>query len=293
MLTASEAKRFGGTFLSFEQVNRPKAGRNVNFDVASGFLLESSTVKKPKANTPDLEELEKILGYRFTERPLLQRAVTHRSWAHEQVAPGKEDEARRLHNEAFEFVGDSVLGLVVADYLFQSYPDVTEGELSRMKHRLVSAPTLAKASECLGIGQFVRVGRGEEKSGGRLKRALLADVFEAVLAAIFLDGGLTAATDFIHHALGDELERVDPEAAAAADFKTMLQEVVQAEYHSAPQYDVIEATGPPHRRTFHVELSWDGGSVRAEGRTIKSAETVAARLALEEINRRQAGESSQ
>jgi len=247
------------------------------------FVTISPDVKKTKTNTPDLSELEKILAYSFTDLSLLKRAVTHRSWAHEQVAPGNEGEARRLHNEAFEFVGDSVLGLIVADYLFQSYPDVTEGELSRMKHRLVSAPTLARASERLGVGQFLRVGRGEEKSGGRRKRALLADAFEAVLAAIFLDGGLTAATDFVHHALGDELERVDPEVAAAADYKTLLQERLQAEHQTVPQYNVIEATGPPHRRMFHVELSWDGGSVRAEGRTIKAAETVAARLALEKI----------
>jgi ribonuclease-3 len=241
-------------------------------------------VKKNKTDTPDLDELEKVLAYSFNDRALLKRAVTHRSWAHEQVAPGNEEEARRLHNEAFEFVGDSVLGLVVADFLFQSYPDVTEGELSRMKHRLVSAPMLAKASEHLTIGQFLRVGRGEEKSGGRRKRALLADAFEAVLAAIFLDGGLAAATDFVHHGLGDELERADPEAAAAADFKTLLQERLQADYHTVPQYNVIDTAGPPHRRTFHVELSWDGGSVRAEGRTIKAAEKVAARLALEQIS---------
>jgi ribonuclease-3 len=240
-------------------------------------------VKKSKTNAPDLDELEKILGYSFADRSLLKRSVTHRSWAHEQVAPGNEEEARRLHNEALEFVGDSVLGLVVADYLFQSYPDVTEGELSRMKHRLVSAPTLARASERLTIGEYLRVGRGEEKSGGRAKRALLADVFEAVLAAIFLDGGLQAATDFIHLALADELEHADPESAAAADFKTLLQERLQAEHHTAPQYTVIEATGPPHRRTFHVELSWNDDSVRAQGRTIKAAETVAARLALEKI----------
>jgi ribonuclease-3 len=247
-------------------------------------LLESAFVKKSKTNTPELAELEKILAYTFNDRSLLKRSVTHRSWAHEQVAPGNEEEARRLHNEALEFVGDSVLGLIVAHYLFEFYPDVTEGELSRMKHRLVSAPTLAKASERLAIGQFLRVGRGEEKSGGRRKRALLADVFEAVLAAIFLDGGLAAATDFVHLALGTELERVDPEMAAAADYKTLLQERLQAEYQTVPQYNVIETTGPPHRRTFHVELSWDGVSVRAEGRTIKAAETVAARLAIESMD---------
>ncbi|HYG81939.1 MAG TPA: ribonuclease III domain-containing protein [Pyrinomonadaceae bacterium] len=115
----------------------------------------------------DLAELEDLLGHTFNDRSWLERALTHRSWAHEQVAPGREGEARRLHNEALEFVGDSVLGLIVADYLFRSYPDVTEGELSRMKHQLVSAPTLARASERLTVGRFVRVGRGEDKSGGR------------------------------------------------------------------------------------------------------------------------------
>jgi ribonuclease-3 len=243
-------------------------------------------VKKSETKAPDLDELEKILAYSFSDRSLLKRAVTHRSWAHEQVAPGNEEEARRLHNEALEFIGDSVLGLIVADFLFQSYPDVTEGELSRMKHRLVSAPTLARASARLTLGEYMSVGRGEEKSGGRHKRALLADAFEAVLAAIFLDGGLTAATDFIHLALADELEGVDPESAAAADFKTLLQERLQADFHTTPQYAVIETSGPPHRRTFHVELSWDSDSVRAEGRTIKAAETSAARLALEKISGR-------
>lgn len=239
--------------------------------------------KKKKTGTSGLNALEKILRYSFNDGELLMRAVTHRSWAHEQVAPGSEEDARHLHNEVLEFVGDSVLGLVVADFLFRSYPDVTEGELSQMKHRLVSAQTLAGVSERLTLGQFLRVGRGEEKSGGRRKRALLADLFEALLGAIFLDGGLRPAADFVLHALDDELTSVNPAAAAAADFKTMLQEVLQSGHHGVPQYSVIETAGPPHRRTFHVELSWEGGSVRGEGRTIKAAETLAARLALESL----------
>lgn len=239
--------------------------------------------KKKKASASGPDALEKILRYSFNDGDLLKRAITHRSWAHEQVAPGSEEDARHLHNEVLEFVGDSVLGLVVANYLFQSYPDVTEGELSQMKHRLVSAQTLAGVSERLALGQFLRVGRGEEKSGGRRKRALLADLFEALLGAIFLDGGLRAATDFVQHALSDELASVNPAAAAAADYKTMLQEVLQSGHHCAPQYNVIETAGPPHHRLFHVELSWDGGSVRGEGRTIKAAETLAARLALESL----------
>jgi ribonuclease-3 len=237
------------------------------------------TVKKPQI-LPDLDLLETILFYKFQNRALLERAVTHRSWAHEQVAPGAEDEARRLHNESLEFLGDSVLGLIVADYLCKAYPEVTEGELSRMKHRLVSAPTLAAASARMQLGDFLKFGRGEEKSGGRRKDALLADVIEALAGAIFLDGGLSAATDFVQHVIGEELRVVTPKAAAQADYKTMLQEKLQAERRAAPRYSVVEALGPPHKRTFHVEVSWDDGNVRAEGRSIKAAETAAAKEAL-------------
>ncbi len=160
----------------------------------------------PSANKSSEQDLlESALAYNFRNRTLLERAVTHRSWAHEQVAPGNEELARQLHNEALEFLGDSVLGLIVADFLCRAHPEVTEGELSRMKHRLVSAPTLAQASLRLNLGDFLRFGRGEEKSGGRNKDALLADVLEAITGAIFLDGGLAAATDFVHRALGDEL----------------------------------------------------------------------------------------
>ena len=239
-------------------------------------------MKKRKSATPDLAELQEILAYEFQDKSLFERAVTHRSWAHERVAPGEEETARRLHNEALEFVGDSVLGLVVANHLFLSNPNATEGELSRMKHQLVSAPTLLKAAEQLKLGEYLRLGVGEEKTGGRNKGALLADAFEAILGAIFLDGGLSSATDFVARTLGEELEKTDPETAAAADYKTLLQELLQAEHQDAPQYAVVETTGPPHRRTFHVEVSWkEGTSVQGLGRTIKAAEIEAARLALE------------
>src|SRR5688572_32595677 len=193
------------------------------------------TVKKQAIQPPDLELLEKTLAYSFRDRALLERAITHRSWAHEQVAPGAEDQARRLHNEALEFLGDSVLGLVVADYLCKAYAAGTEGELSRMKHRLVSAPMLAAASLRLHLGDFLRFGRGEEKSGGRRKDALLADVLEAITGAIFLDGGLDAAAGFVGHAIGDDLQKVTPVAAAQSDYKTLLQEKLQAERRPAPK----------------------------------------------------------
>jgi ribonuclease-3 len=243
---------------------------------------------------PNLEELEQHLAYSFKDRSLLERALTHRSWAHEEVGPGEEQQARRLHNEALEFVGDSVLGLVVADFLFHDNPDVTEGELSRMKHRLVSTQSLARAARRLGFGEHLRVGRGEEKTGGRRKRALLADVFEAVLAAIYLDGGLSAATEFVQHALGEELAGATPEAAAAADYKTLLQELLQAERRTTPHYNLVESHGPPHRRIFHVEVVWDDSPrVRGEGRTIKAAEMEAARRAIEQLQSEQEAASSE
>ena len=246
--------------------------------IASGFC-NSQTLKNPEPKPPDLDLLESVLSYRFQNRTLLERALTHRSWAHEQVAQGTED-ARELHNENLEFLGDSVLGLVVADYLCTAYPHVTEGELSRMKHRLVSAPTLATASIRLHLGDFLRFGRGEEKSGGRRKNALLADVLEALTGAIFVDGGLPAAAAFVHHALTEELRTVTPAGAAESDYKTMLQERLQAARRAAPRYSVVEALGPPHRRTFNVEVSWDRGSVRAQGKSIKTAEAAAAKEAL-------------
>ncbi len=252
-----------------------------HIDAAFGVLLESFRVKT--SDLQKLDQLEHVLEYKFRNRDLLIQAMTHRSWAHEQVPPHSQREARHLHNEALEFLGDSILGLVVAEYLFRAYPRATEGELSQMKHRLVSSPTLAKASSELGLGEFVRFGRGEEKSGGRRKRALLADVFEAATGAIFLDGGLEAATRFIETALGAELRSADPISAAAADPKTMLQEKLQATHQPPPQYSVIETLGPPHRRMFHVELKWNGGTTRGEGATIKAAEASAAQAALEQI----------
>ena len=239
--------------------------------------------ESPDPPAPDPRPLEENIGYIFRDRRLLERALTHRSWAHESVGAGGEREARALHNEALEFVGDSVLGLVVADALFRSHPEVTEGELSRMKHRLVSTTTLARVSRRLGLGEYLHVGRGEEKTGGRRKRALLADAFEALLAAVFLDGGYAEAEGFVRRALGSELVDATPESAAAADFKTLLQERLQSERHLSPTYVLVETEGPPHARTFHVEAIFDEERVRGAGRTIKTAEMDAACRALELI----------
>jgi ribonuclease III len=242
----------------------------------------SKQMKKKEILT--LSQLEEAIGYTFQDKSLLERSLTHRSWAHEQVQSGEEIKARHLHNEALEFMGDSVLGLIVAEHLFLNFPDLNEGALSRMKHMLVSTSSLAIASERMDIGRFVRVGLGEERSGGRRKQAILADVFEAILAAIFLDGGLPAARSFVNKALEEELRTADPTLAAAADHKTMLQEILQARKVSVPHYKVIEVSGPPHSRNFLVEVTWDGGSVRGSGATIKAAQMEAAKHALLMIN---------
>jgi ribonuclease-3 len=237
----------------------------------------------PPHEPPDPARLEETVGHEFRDRVLLERAFTHRSYAHENVPSGEEVRARQMHNEALEFVGDSVLGLVVSEALFRDHPEVTEGELSRMKHRLVSTQTLARASRRLGLGEHLRVGRGEEKTGGRRKRALLADVFEALLAAIYLDGGLDAARGFVERALAEEFAGSSPEAAAAADYKTLLQERLQAEQRVTPVYEVAETEGPPHNRVFHVDVCWHEERIRGRGGTIKSAEMDAARRALEQL----------
>ncbi len=133
----------------------------------------------------NIASLEKLIGYQFQNPALLERAVTHRSWASEKIPFGDEKETRRLQNESLEFVGDSVLGLAVAEQLYIHHPEASEGDLTLMKHRLVSAETLAMLAKNLDLGKFMRVGRGEEKTGGRRKQALLANTLEAIIAAVF------------------------------------------------------------------------------------------------------------
>ncbi|HEV7643058.1 MAG TPA: ribonuclease III [Pyrinomonadaceae bacterium] len=229
-----------------------------------------------------LNKLEHLLGYRFQKIALLERAVTHRSWAHENSTSNKL-EIRKLHNESLEFVGDSVLGAAVAEYLYKKNPDATEGELTLMKHHLVSTATLARLAEELKLGDFLRVGRGEEKTGGRKKQALLADALEAVIAGVFFDRGYISARNLVHRLLAEEFTRITP--GSALDYKTLLQEKLQAAKKSAPKYTVIETEGPPHSRTFYVEANWDGGKMRGQGLSIKAAEMMAAKLALQEMEK--------
>ena len=232
-------------------------------------------------SSTNLAGFERRLGYKFQNPALLERAVTHRSWAFERVPFGEENEIRRLQNESLEFVGDSVLGLAVAEYLHQRHPDASEGDLTLMKHHLVSTATLAKVAENLEINRYMRVGRGEEKTGGRRKLALLADTLEAVIAAIFFDSGYIAARAFVNRVFAEEFRRATPKTSI--DYKTLLQETLQAEKLSAPVYTVIRSEGPPHDPTFYVEAVWETGKVEGKGTSIKSAEMMAANLALEQL----------
>lgn len=226
-------------------------------------------------------KLEQLLGYKFQNQALLERALTHRSWAYEKMPFGKEEEIRGLQNESLEFVGDAVLGMAVVEYLFNKYPTSSEGELTLMKHRLVSTETLAKNANKMGLGNFMRVGRGEEKTGGRRKQALLADTLEAVIAAIFFDSGYISARSFVQKMLAEDFREITP--TSSLDYKTLLQEKLQSEKRQPPKYTVIKTEGLPHQRTFLVEASWDNDKVCAEGSSIKSAEMAAANLALQKL----------
>lgn len=225
--------------------------------------------------------LENRLGYKFQNLALLERAVTHRSWAYEHLPDGDEERVREKQNESLEFVGDSVLGLAIAEQLYLRHPNSSEGDLTLMKHHLVSAETLARLAQSLNLGDFIRIGRGEEKTGGRRKQALLADALEAVIAAVFFDSGYISARALVVRLYAEELRRATPKSSI--DYKTLLQETLQAEKLTAPVYTVVKTEGPPHDRTFFVEAAWESGKVSGEGGSIKAAEMAAANLALQQL----------
>jgi ribonuclease-3 len=226
-------------------------------------------------------KLEGVIGHKFSDVKLLERALTHRSWAFENLPADDTDKIRESENESLEFLGDSVLGLVIAEYVFNTHKEVDEGGLTLMKHHLVSTATLAQIAEGLDLGEYMRVGRGEEKTGGRRKQALLANLLEAVIGAVFVDGGYSAARVFIVRTFSDELKKVTPKNSI--DYKTTLQEMLQARKEHAPTYNVVKTDGPPHAREFTVEAMWDSGKTEGRGSSIKAAEMIAAERAIQMI----------
>ena len=225
-----------------------------------------------------LRGLAERIGHRFRDLALLDRALTHTSFANEALADGTG------HNESLEFLGDAVIGLVVAEMLHQREPDGPEGVKSKLRARLVAARSLAGRAEAAGLPGLLRLGRGEEKTGGRLKQALWADAYEAVVAAVYLDGGLDAASRFVRRDLADAFDAVGDDAGG--DSKSALQEALQARGQSVPDYVVIAEEGPDHRKQFRVQCRI-GGEIAGEGvgHSKKEAQQDAARRALEAVRR--------
>lgn len=225
----------------------------------------------------EFDTLERRIAYRFSDRGLLEQALTHRSRAAEDPSGGVAD------NESLEFLGDAVLGFVVADMLYRQYPDFDEGQKSKIKASAVSTQALAQQAERLQLGDHLILGRGEEKTGGRQKPALLADVFEALVAAIYLDGGLEAAATFLRRELQPAIDE-GRDHSRVRDYKSALQERLQAEGRPLPEYRVSGESGPDHRKTFSVEVVVGGDVLgTATGRAKKEAEQEAARQAFEAL----------
>jgi len=254
----------------------------------------------------DFGELESALQYQFSDPALLRQALTHSSLAHEMdtKAAGESSQTAangRLpsaDNEQFEFLGDAVLGLVTSELLFQRFPDHREGRLSKMRAHLVSAKHLVKVARNLQLGRFLLLGRGEERSGGRAKPALLADGLEALIAAIYLDGGMEPARKvIIERVLEPELKRLESNQDGDdhfTDFKSALQEWVQAKGFCQPVYSMVNQAGPEHKKLFTMEVRILEQSAReplyvatGEDSTKKKAEQQAARIALEYLRSQQ------
>jgi ribonuclease-3 len=240
----------------------------------------------------DIAALQGTLGHRFTRPELLDQALTHTSQAREREALQPLEASRVGDNEQLEFLGDAVLGFVTTEELFNRFPQFREGELSKLRAHLVSERHLIRVAQELELGHYLHLGRGEEKSGGRNKTALLVDALEAVLAALYLDGGLEPARRFVlQWIVAPELERIARNGASlpVTDYKSALQEKLQALGRPQPGYVLVKERGPEHSKTFTVETRLQASGAegkaefvgRAEGSTKKNAEQEAARQALD------------
>ena len=224
-----------------------------------------------------IKDLEAAIGYRFQNITLLQNALAHSSYANEQWHDSLKS------NERLEFLGDSILGMVVAEYLYRNFPDRPEGDLTRMRADMVCEKSLAHIAEQLGLGQYLLLGNGEEQGGGRKRPSILADATESVIAACFLDGGMAAAEGFIKKFV---LTNVPVTSLKNADFKTTLQELVQQKKNQQLTYRLIGESGPDHDKSFFVEVELNGTVVgKGTGSSKKRAEQDAARVAIETLQK--------
>ena len=235
---------------------------------------------------------EERLRYKFSTRELLDRALTHSSAVPELRSPGSQEAVSSLlprDNERLEFLGDAVLELLTSEHLLAAFPEWSEGQLSKSRARIVNAGSLEAAARRLRLGEHLRLGRGEEKTGGREKQTLLADAFEAVVAAVYLDGGLGAAREVLRRVLFDQALEERGESISESDRKSALQELLQGQGRAPAEYRVAGESGPDHQKIFQIEVWIDGECVASgEGSTKKEAEQLAARSALEQLERAEA-----
>jgi ribonuclease-3 len=226
-----------------------------------------------------IAELESQIGHQFRVPALLEQALTHSSRLPERAADDPSSD-----NEKLEFLGDAVLELIVSEELIRIFPHWSEGQLSKSRARLVNATSLCTAAVKLGLGKYLRLGKGEEKTGGRAKPALLADAYEAVVAAVYLDGGLDLVRGFVLRSLVEEVVALEAEFLGRSDYKSALQEWLQAQGRAPGDYRVVEETGPDHEKTFRVQVSI-AGEVAAVGvgKSKKEAEQLAALAALNRL----------
>lgn len=231
---------------------------------------------KKKNRLRQINKLQSILKIKFRNKSLLNRALTHRSYLNE-AGPGARD------NERLEYLGDSVLALVVNEYLFKRFEKYPEGDLAKIKSAVVSEATLFKVARELNLGSFLLMGRGEDLSGGRARPSILANTLEAVIGALYLDSGLKDCKKLVLSLLKGDIERIDS-MESYRDPKTTLQEYVQKKYRERPLYEIIEESGPDHQKRFTVRLVVAGKSVaEGTGASKRGAEMEAARKALEMI----------
>ena len=220
--------------------------------------------------------LEERLGYSFRNRALLETALTHSSYANENRASGI------VCNERLEFLGDSVLGVTVADFLYRHFPDMPEGRMTRLRAELGCWRSLGRGARELHLADYLRLGKGEEHNGGRKRASILSDAVEAVIAAMYLDAGMETAAGFIHRCLLDDVRAI--ETPTFTDYKTSLQELVQRHSGQVLSYELVGEEGPDHAKTFRVQVCLNGDPIgRGIGRTKKEAEQTAAANALEAL----------
>ncbi len=222
-----------------------------------------------------MKSLEQNIGYTFTNKALLGTALSHSSYANE-VKKGTKS------NERLEFLGDSVLSIIVSDYLFQHYDHLPEGELTKLRASLVCEKSLSQFASEIKLGDFLKLGRGEKLTGGKNRPSILADAFEAVLAAIYLDGGIDNARAFVLRFVEEELESGDKQQELFRDYKTTLQEIIQQNKEEVLEYVLADEYGPDHDKTFRVEVHLNSNVIgTGVGRSKKQAEQLAAKEALE------------